>query len=186
MKRIAMAIALVAMAFAVKAQRYKVNASASTLEWKGTKKIGEHVGVIAIKNGYIDVKDGNIEGGEFVVDMRNITVLHMDDQDDVKHILKDISSKQFFNVKDFPTAKFVISSYHNGMLTGALTIKGITNNIQFKADFDVNGEDFSANADTFSIDRQLWKLKFGNWIKENVLDDPIQFKVKIKAETTSA
>jgi polyisoprenoid-binding protein YceI len=186
MRKIAMIFAMTAIAYSVNAQRMEVNTSASKLEWKGTKKIGEHAGVIEIKSGYLDLEDGKILGGEFIVDMNAITVLNMDDEGDIKHIIKDISSKQFFNIKEYPTARFTIDSYNNGLLAGILTIKGISNRIQFKADINISGTILKANADTFSIDRQLWKLQFSNWIKENVLDDPLQFKIHIVAESTKA
>lgn len=186
MRKIAMIFALTAIAFSVNAQRMEVNTSASKLAWKGTKKIGEHEGVIAIKSGYLDFVDGRMAGGEFIIDMTAITVLNMDDEGDIKHIIKDISSKQFFNVKEFPVARFTIDSYENGMLAGVLTIKGISNRIQFKADINITANTLKAKAETFSIDRQLWKLQFSNWIKENVLDDPLQFKVQIVAEATKA
>ena len=166
----------------IKAQTLKVDPVKSKLHWKGTKKVGEHSGVIAIKQGSIVMKDGKIVGGKFIIDMKAITILDTEDADDRKDIIKDISSKQFFNVAKYPTATFEIKGFFDNMLLGILTIKGISKRVTFKASYEMIGGKLEANSVTFSIVRQDWNLKFGNWFKENVLDDPLQFKVHIEAK----
>lgn len=180
MKIIMIALAMM-FTISVAAQTMKVDVAKSTVRWKGTKKIGEHVGTIKIKEGNIELKDGTIVGGELIIDMKGITISDTEDPEDRADIIKDISSKQFFNVKEYPTAKLVITGYFDGQLAGKLTIKGITNPIVFKTSYQVQKGRFIANTISFTIDRQKWKLKFSNWLKENVLDDPIHFKVHIEA-----
>lgn len=172
---------LISVSF-VTAQTLKVNVTKSTVHWKGTKKIGEHSGLIAIKNGNIIMKDGEIVGGEVIINMEAITILDTEDEDDQKDIIKDISNKRFFNVAEYPTAKFEIKGVFDEMLLGVLTIKGISKQITFKTSYKMFGEKLIMNTVTFSIDRQDWNLKFRNWFKEKVLDDPLQFKIHIEAQ----
>ena len=174
-------IALMSATF-VNAQTLKVDVTKSKVHWKGTKKVGEHSGVIAINSGNIIMKDGKIVGGEVINNMKAITILDTEDADDRKDIISDITSKQFFNVKEYPTAKIEIKGVFDGMLLGVLTIKGISKRVTFKVSYKMIGEKLEANSVTFSIIRQDWELEFGNWFKENVLNDPLQFKVHIEAK----
>ncbi len=163
----------------IKAQTLKVDVAKSKLHWKGTKKVGEHSGLIAIKEGTVIMKAGKIVGGKVIVNMKGITILDTEDADDRKDIIKDISSKQFFNVAQYPTATFEIKGFFDGMLLGSLTIKGITKQITFKTSYEMIGGKLVANTVTFYIKRQNWNLKFSNWFKENVLDDLLQFKIHL-------
>lgn len=180
MKTIMIVIAAM-LTMSVSAQTMKVDVAKSKIRWTGTKKIGEHVGTIKLKEGHVDLKGNSIVGGEFIIDMNGIHISDTEDPEDREDIIKDISSKQFFNVKEHPTAKLVITGYFDGQLSGKLTIKGITNPIVFKTSYQVQNGRFIANTISFTIDRQKWDLRFGNWLKENVLDDPIHFKVHIEA-----
>ena len=163
------------------AQTLTVNTTTSEINWKGTKKIGEHFGVIAIKSGEISINEGQIIGGEVLINMNSIKVQDTDDADDQKDIISDISSKKFFNTKDYLVSKIVIKSVENGKLIGDLTIKGITQEISFNTTYSIKDNTLIADSESFSIDRQKWKLKFSNWLKENVLDDPIWFTIHIEA-----
>ena len=53
------------------AQTLTVNTTTSEINWKGTKKIGEHFGVIAIKSGEISINEGQIIGGEVLINRFN-------------------------------------------------------------------------------------------------------------------
>ena len=182
MKKIAftLVLAILAVSF-ISAQTLSVNTTSSTLNWKGTKKVGEHFGVIAIQEGVITINDGKIISGEVIINMNDIKVQDTDDLGDQKKIINDISSRKFFNTKNYPTSKIVIKSIANGKLIADLTIKGITKEISFKTKYSITENKLIADSEQFSIDRQNWKLKFSNWLKENMLDDPIWFTVHIEA-----
>lgn len=67
--------------FNVNAQTYKVDVSTSSLEWKSTKVTGEHFGKVKIQSGNVIVSNGKISGGEFIIDMKGISVTDTDDKD---------------------------------------------------------------------------------------------------------
>ena len=168
--------------FSLFAQSSQVAIAKSKIEWKGTKAIGEHNGVIAIKKGTIVLTNGKITGGEIIIDMKGITVVGDESVGDKKHIIKDISHKAFFNVKGFPTSKIVIKEVTDGILKGDLTIKGKTNPVSFKVEYKLTNGKLIANSANFSIDRQDWDLVFNSFLKEKILDDSLQFKVHIETQ----
>ncbi|MGB0261158.1 MAG: YceI family protein, partial [Flavobacteriaceae bacterium] len=45
-----------------------------TVNWTGYKVTGQHSGTLALKSGSINIQDGQLVGGEFVVDMTSLTV----------------------------------------------------------------------------------------------------------------
>ena len=51
----------------------------SKLEWEGYKPTGKHHGTVQIKSGKVELKDGNLVGGTFVMDMNTITDLDLTD-----------------------------------------------------------------------------------------------------------
>tara|TARA_R110001592_G_scaffold5046_4_gene27970 strand:- start:934 stop:1491 length:558 start_codon:yes stop_codon:yes gene_type:complete len=162
-------------------QTYKVDLEKSKLEWKSVKITGEHYGEVKIQSGFVEIENGKIIGGNFIIDMKGMSVVDTDDEEKQKDIIDDISGKTFFNVKEFPTAKFEITKYYNGFLYGDLTIKGITVSIQFKTQFKIGNKSFIAKTIPFTIDRRKWKLKLSNWIKESAVDNELEFNVYIQA-----
>lgn len=102
----------------------------STLKWQGTKVTGKHFGKIYFKKGNVDLKEGKISGGDFVVDMKTFTV------DDLKgewatKFSGHMKSKDFFTVDKYPTAKLKIKSIKGNKVTADLTIKNKTNEVKF-------------------------------------------------------
>jgi len=165
----------------LKAQTFKADVSKSKLTWKSTKVTGEHFGEVKIQSGNVIVENGKITGGEFIINMKGISVIDTDDKEKQKDIVDDISGKTFFNVAAFSTAKFVIKNYVDGFLLGDLYIKGNTVPIKFKTQFKIVNKTFVAKTIPFTIDRRKWKLKLSNWIKESAVDNELEFSVFIEA-----
>ena len=53
---------------------YKVDTTASKVEWVATKVTAYHTGTLNVKSGELIVQDGNVTGGNFVLDMTSIVV----------------------------------------------------------------------------------------------------------------
>ncbi|MEK7257077.1 MAG: YceI family protein, partial [Bacteroidota bacterium] len=56
-------------------ETWMVDATASKMEWIGTKVSGYHTGVVPIKSGELKVENGSLTGGRFVIDMSNLDVV---------------------------------------------------------------------------------------------------------------
>ena len=69
------AIAIVAMAFTNRLNdgNHQINSQESKVQWIGKKVTGQHIGIVNIKHGELVVKNGQLEGGTFTIDMTSIT-----------------------------------------------------------------------------------------------------------------
>ncbi|MBA2406422.1 MAG: YceI family protein [Chitinophagales bacterium] len=165
---------------------FKVDPAASKVEFIGTKVSGYHSGYVQIKNGELQVKDGNITGGNFVMDMNSITISgpkNSDEEGNMK-LAGHLKSPDFFDVEKNPEGVFEITSVKpfSGNVTeeneanqeefnkykvanpthtisGNLTLKGITKNIEFPARISMTGDAIDALA-RFNIDRSLWDITY--------------------------
>ena len=111
----------------------KVKVSESAITWKAYKITGSsHEGTIGLKEGNLEFDGKNLTGGSFVVDMSSMacTDLSGDSKSSLEGHLK---SDDFFNVKEFPTAKYVIKNVRGKdgtfKVNGDMTIKGKTSTV---------------------------------------------------------
>ena len=145
----------------VDAQENKVEVKDSNIEWEGEKVTGSHEGTIELKDGYFTMENGELKGGEFVMDMTSITVTDLEGEDKGK-LEGHLKSDDFFGVNNHPTAKLVITSVakkSNGTygVVADLTIKEKTNSITFDLDMDDN----SASTE-LTIDRSKYDVRYGS------------------------
>lgn len=153
---------------------YTANVEESTVEWIGTKPVGQHHGTFKIENGTLVVSESAIEGGSFVIDIKS---LQPDDQNDEYNakLQGHLLSEDFFKAEEYPTGTFEITSVSEGventedlkmkdathMITGNLTLRGVTKSITFPAKVEMNGDKVTADAN-FNIDRTNWNMVYGN------------------------
>lgn len=145
--------------------QFNADTEASVLNWKGFKPTGEHYGTVNIKNGFFTVKDKQIISGEFEIDMTSIVDLDMDAESEYNaKLVNHLKNEDFFFVEKYPEASFkIVSSESKGdktMITGDLTIKGITHPVSFPAAIKTEGDDLYVKSENFKIDRSKWEIKF--------------------------
>lgn len=146
----------------VSAQSVKVNTEASSLKWTGKKVGGEHFGNISVKEGSLELKDGNIVGGNFVIDMNSLTCSDLADEGYNAKLVGHLKSDDFFGVASYPTAVLKIKKAsafvsNKAKVTAHLTIKGETHPIEFEAVKD--GMSYSA---VITVDRSKYNVKYGS------------------------
>lgn len=80
------------------------------------------------------------------------------------HLKGTVEGKEgdFFNVKEYPTAKFEMTGYENNMVKGNLTIKDKTHAIEFPATVTMEGDKMMLKSETFEIDRTKWGVNYGS------------------------
>lgn len=162
---------------------YTANASESTLEWEGEKVVGKHDGTINLQSGSLTVVDGQVTAGEAVIDMTSIVCTDL--EGDSKASLEDhLKSDDFFGVEAHPTATFSFTSFEGGILTGNLTLKGVTKELSFPA--EMHAEDGGIHLEgTATIDRTEFDIKFGSGkFFENLGDKAIddEFTLELDVE----
>jgi polyisoprenoid-binding protein YceI len=171
-----------------------VDLAASNVEWVGTKPTGQHNGTVNISAGELMLKEGEIVGGKFTIDLNSIVVLDLTDQEMNAKLLGHLKSADFFEVETYPTAVFEIASVaavsgnpdasHN--ITGNLTMKNITKSVTFPAMVNVSDNGVTATTPAFIIDRTEWNVQYGSKklfknLKDNFIHDEMSLKINLKA-----
>jgi len=181
------------------AKSYSV-ANTSKVMWTGTKPTGAHSGTINVTSGSAQVTDGKLTGGKFVIDMNTIacTDLQGDSKLSLEAHLKGTRDENevddFFNVAKFPTAEFELTkttalsdgSDATHLVYGNLTMKGVTKEVGFKANVNIQDNGIIVKTPEFTINRTDWGIKFmsKNFIeglKDKFIDDEIKLSLDLKA-----
>jgi polyisoprenoid-binding protein YceI len=154
---------------------YKVDSN-QTVQFIGTKPVGQHQGTFNIKEGEFFVKnDALVTGGKLVIDINSLQVTDADTSGAYKlkgHLL----SPDFFDAAANGTATFEITSVEpytpdstnkivldgaTNTVKGNLTLKGVTKNVTFPAAITVTPATVTARAN-FNVNRTDWGLVYGN------------------------
>ena len=78
-KSLGVFILALSLTTAVFAKTQKVDVTKSVVNWTGKKVTGQHHGTIGIKEGNLEVNDGNITAGKIVMDMNSIANVDLTD-----------------------------------------------------------------------------------------------------------
>ena len=142
--------------------QYTLDAETSNLSWLGKKVTGEHFGSVAITDGKFTLENGNLLAGKAVVAMDGITVEDIEDEEMNAKLVGHLNSEDFFNTAEFPTAMLAITGTdEKGMATGELTIKDITNRVEFPYEVEetAGGAVLTGN---IVIDRTEYDIRYGS------------------------
>lgn len=193
MKKIILLFALmISLPTLIQAQEvFRVNPDRSSLTWSGSSLFGfgGHEGTVKLKEGRLLKTDDKITGGVFIIDM---TTIANTDGDYNQNLVEHLKNEDFFDVKEYPTAKLAMTKvkYHDPNNTpdsnktylridADLTIKGITQSIQYEAEINDRHTHIAAR---LKIDRTRWKVDFGSKsmganLKNEIISDAIEFKI---------
>lgn len=188
MKKLAL-LALFAGTFAF-GQTKKV--VASDIHWWGYKlaktEASSHNGTLNLKSGNIILKNNNVVGGTFVLDMNSINATDLSGEGQAK-LNGHLKNGDFFEVDKFPTAVYKITSVkRNGnkdfayTIHGNLTVKGKTNPVSFPAKISVNKGVISIVSDKFSWDRQKFDVAYKSAMQDVVIKDDVDMTIRVSAK----
>lgn len=167
----AILLALVFAGTTAFAETFKIDPTASTVDWKAGKKVGSfHNGKIKVKSGEVktDAK-GVPTDGTVVIDMKTITNEDLKDSPDYqKKLVGHLSNEDFFNVEKHPESTFKITSVKpkagskdEYIVKGDLTMIGKKESVEFPAKISGDGKTLTGTA-TVKIERLKWGLKYGS------------------------
>ena len=169
----------------------KINTEVSSVNWVGKKVTGQHEGAIKIKEGVLNLHDGHLSGGTIVIDMTSITCTDLKPDKGAKKLIGHLNSPDFFDVVNHTTATLKIIGFkliegNEYLITGMLTIKGITKAINFPATINMKDGKLGAYAE-MKVDRTLYDIKYGSGkffevLGDKMIDDEFIIKFKIAAE----
>ena len=86
-----------------------VNTEKSIITWVGSKPTGRHDGTINIGSGEISLKNNEIVAGNFIIDILSLKNLDMAGQEGAKDLEAHLLDADFFDVANFPEAKFEVT-----------------------------------------------------------------------------
>jgi polyisoprenoid-binding protein YceI len=162
-------------------EKYTADREQTKLLWLGEKVTGQHTGTILLKSGWLNWKDNEIVSGELNVDMSSLK-----DSEANERLEGHLKSDDFFGVEKYPEAKLLITGSSpfdkgTGVVSGTLSIKGVTNPIEFKASLQKKDEGlwFFAN---IIVDRTKYNIRYGSGtFIDNLGDKTIfdEFKLKV-------
>jgi polyisoprenoid-binding protein YceI len=158
-------LALATFSFTYKVE-YKVDNQKSKLNWIGRKVTGEHSGSINLADGVLVTDGKKVTGGTFTIDMNTIANEDLKDDGYKQKLIGHLKSEDFFATDKFPTAQLVINKVtpltkDQYKIKGALTIKGITNDIEFPASITTTKSEIKAKAKIL-VDRTKYGIKYGS------------------------
>lgn len=195
-----------AAADATAGEAWKVDTAQSSLVWIGTKVTGYHSGTVPVKAGSLTLRNDSLAAGRFTLDMTRMAVTGPEGSDDAgnKKLLGHLQSPDFFDVAAHPDASFEItgvkpfsgtvqdtavtrqealSQYRvpnpTHTISGNLTIKGVSKNIEFPARVTLIGNQLEALA-KFNIDRRQWNITYPGKPDDLIRDD-IHMGIAIRA-----
>ena len=168
------------------AQNLTASLEQSNIRWYGEELTGKiHFGDLSFKDAHIEVQDGIITGGNFVVNMTSLTVEDLSGGGKAR-LEGHLKSDDFFSVEKHPEATLKITQkakVKDGVQTlfGKLTIKGIEHPVEFTMNL---GENNTALAG-LTFDRSKYNVRFrsGSFFEnlgDKLILDDIRMEVSLK------
>ena len=158
-----------------------INTSTSTVKWKGVMiGIYSHNGFVSIKEGNLVWQGNSITGGSITIDMETMTQSDSLYKTEENKLVAHLESPDFFDVANFPTATFEITSSEKSTNTvyGNLTVRGITESeVVEDVIFDV--EKKSATG-TLKFDRQKYGVAYKGSKKDMLVGDEVEMTISLK------
>ena len=159
---------------------FAADTATSNVTWRGTHKGGlaPRWGTLSIAAGEVAVANGEVTGGDFVIDMQSLEVdpASVTEADKKPEELKaHLKSADFFDVDSHQKATFEITEVAdfdasaategtiegaNKLVKGNLTLLDSTLNISFPAKIDVQDNKVAVKAN-FTVSRVDWGIQFG-------------------------
>lgn len=168
---------------------YTVDPAASVLNWAanvtGPAPYG-HKGTISFNSGSFSVQGGLLKSGTFEVNMTSITPTDSayqpegSKQGTKAQLMGHLTTAEFFDTANNPTAKLVITGVTGNTATADLTIRGTTNAETITDIVVTENADGTAKATgKLTFDRQKYGVAWKHFMKDAILSDSIELTVEL-------
>lgn len=174
-----------------------VDTQMSQLLWRARRIVADgnrHRGTVKLSAGTVLVKDGNLVGGDFTIDMSTINASDLEGNDAKNRLENHLKSEDFFEIETYPTAAFEIAEVvpvdtiggANHLITGNLTLKNVKKSVQFPVNVRSMGNSMLVTSLPFEIDRTDWGVNYGSGllgtVQDEIISDMISLTVRVKAD----
>ena len=182
---ITITLTLISISFSY-SQSLTANKTQSLIRWYGEELTGKtHFGNLSFKEGQIELQDGLIIGGNFVVNMTSLSVEDLSGGAKAR-LEGHLRSDDFFSVDKYPDATLKISQKAKvegdvQKLYGELTIKGIKHAV----DFSIILVDKKTATANLTFDRSKYNVRFrsGSFFEnlgDKLILDDIRMEVSLQ------
>jgi polyisoprenoid-binding protein YceI len=166
----------------------------SRVQWTGRNLLNRHDGTLKLKSGEVEIHEGRLDGGSFVLDMRGIGCSDLAGDHLHEVLIAHLLSDDFFEVDEYPEASFRILAAKpvaeatpgspDLKVRGILTLKGIEGEIEFLASTGITAEGKLAAQASFAIDRTRWNVIYGSGkffrsLGGHLVNDMIEIQLRI-------
>jgi len=198
MKMFQNVIAISALIFSTVAgaQSFQIDPAHSTLQWTGSKVIGDsHTGTLGIKSGEIVYGKEGPTSAVVIVDMNSITNSDVKAAEWNKKLVDHLKSDDFFSIAKHPEAKLTIKKFtktgqEDFKLEGDLSIKGIVKPVSLNAKVQQDKQAITKIIADLEFDRTDFDVRYASGkffqnLGDKMISDKIQVKVELKGKPTS-
>jgi polyisoprenoid-binding protein YceI len=155
-----------------------------------------HPGNFRLTSGKAMVQNGVITGGDFVINVKSLT-MEQEGEMFQKKLKPHLLSGDFFDAEKFDQVFFEITKVEpyeadandtsivegaNFRVSGNLKLKDVTKNISFPAHIDMDDNTLKAKAD-FNIDRRDWQINYGSdkTLGDKFISESVNIELDLKA-----
>ena len=160
-----------------------INIETSIVKWTGYKITGQHEGTISLAEGHLSFTEDKISGGYFKIDMSTINTTDLSGRG--KNSLDNhLKSDDFFDTEKYKTAELTITglestSQTSYIVSGDMTIKGITNPIKFELDVKDGTAETNLKIDRTKFNIKYKSASFFDNLKNKAIYDEFDLKVSL-------
>ncbi|HRD54499.1 MAG TPA: YceI family protein [Flavobacteriales bacterium] len=172
--------------------KYTIDVATSVLNWAanvvGPAPYG-HSGTISFNSGEFTVQGGVLKAGTFEVNMTSINPTDEayqpegSKQGTKSQLIGHLSTPDFFDNANHPTAKLSITGGSGNTATGNLTIRGNTNTETITDIVITENADGTVKATgKLVFDRQKYNVAWKHYLKDAILSDNIELTVELNGK----
>lgn len=175
---------------------FEIDVAASVIRWTGQNLFNYHEGMLKLAAGALVLTQGTLGKGGFTIDMTSIACSDLADSTLNAMLVAHLRASDFFDVNEHPTASFIMTSatpipgategLPNHLITGDLTIRGVTRELSFPAVIAAADTDHVTAQAQIQLDRTLFGSRYGSgkffaFLGKHVVNDLIHLHLKIAA-----
>lgn len=168
----------------IKDGSYPLSLNESLITWNVDFSIGTrgHAGTLNLISGNVVIKDGRIQGGNFVIDMNSVHVTDLKPDDGGKDLEEHLKGTDFLSTQEFPKGYFTVlkSEPASGKfnISGYLIMKGISNTVVIPALVTDSKTGILVKSE-LTVNRTLWGINYQSGIIGALKDDAISDDMNI-------
>lgn len=163
---------------------YTIDTEKSVVSWKGSMiGVYAHEGDLKFTEGSLETENGTITSGEFTVDMNTMVTTDDDALYEMaprEKLIGHLKAPDFFDTEQFPNGSFKIKAVEGDVITGDLTLKGITKESKVNVVTITETDGNISATGTLVFNRQDYGITYKNTMNDMVLSDDIELTINIE------